>query len=72
MFLPVFDKVSEEFTGQDVDLVKIDIDKEQELAIGQGVQGVPTIIAYKNGKELARFSGFRPLEELKNFVDSHK
>ncbi len=72
MFLPVFDKAIDELEGQNVNLAKIDIDKEQELAIGQGVQGVPTIIAYKNGKEIARFSGFRPLDELMNFVNTHK
>ncbi len=70
MFIPVFDKVSSEESNST--LVKVDIDQENELAMESGITGVPTIVAYKNGQEVGRFSGFRPLEELKNFIASFK
>ena len=72
MFLPVFDKAVEELNSETISLVKVDIDEENALAQENGVQGVPTIIAYKNGKEVSRFSGFRPINDLKEFVNSVK
>ncbi len=70
MFLPVFDKVATEVEG--AKLVKVDIDNDNLLAMENKVNGVPTIIAYKNGKEVGRFSGFRPPEDLKNFIAAFK
>ncbi len=73
MFLPVFDKAANELSSDnEIKMVKIDIDEEQELALNNGVQGVPTIIAFKNGKEVSRFSGFRPIDELKSFISRNK
>ncbi len=69
MFLPVFDEVSE---TAEATLVKVDIDQDAELAGENGVMGVPTIIAYKGGAEVARFSGFKPKEELVEFINSVK
>jgi len=70
MFAPVFDAVSTEET--EANLVKVDIDEERDIAIDAGVQGVPTIIAYKDGKEVSRFSGFQPKENLEQFIKSVK
>ncbi len=69
MFLPIFTEVSNEV---DTHMIKIDIDQETDLASENGVTGVPTIVAYKNGAEVSRFSGFRPKEELIQFIESAK
>ena len=69
MFIPVFDKVSEKLSSDKIAMVFVDIDEEKELSIKNDVKGVPTIVAFKNGKEVARFSGFRPPEELINFIN---
>lgn len=69
MFLPIFDEVSSEL---DVNMIKIDIDQEMEVASGNNVLGVPTIVAFKDGKEISRFSGFRPKEELLQFIEAVK
>lgn len=70
MFLPVFEEVSGEVEG--AELVKIDIDNDAEFAGENSVMGVPTIIAFKDGKEVAKFSGFKPKEELVAFIESVK
>lgn len=69
MFLPVFDEVSSE-TG--LNMVKVDIDQETDIAGDHGVMGVPTIVAFKGGQEVSRFSGFRPKEELLSFIEAVK
>ncbi len=70
MFIPIFDEYKNKH--QEINVIKIDIDQESGLASENGVMGVPTIIAYKDGKEVSRFSGFRPMEELEAFINSVK
>ncbi len=70
MFIPIFDKLASE--EKEAVLIKVDIDQENELAMNSKITGVPTIVAYKNGQEVGRFSGFRPLEDLKNFIATFK
>ncbi len=70
MFIPIFDKLASE--EKEAVLIKVDIDQENELAMNSKISGVPTIVAYKNGQEVGRFSGFRPLEDLKNFIATFK
>lgn len=70
MFIPVFDEYSRQ--NESVNMVKIDIDKEPEFSSENNVMGVPTIVAYKDGKEVSRFSGFRPMNDLSEFINSVK
>ncbi len=70
MFLPIFEEVSTEIEG--ATLIKVDIDQEAEFAGEQGVMGVPTIVAFKGGQEVARFSGFKPKDELLAFINENK
>lgn len=41
-------------------VAKVDTDKNQEWAMKLGVQGIPTLIIFKNGKEVNRLVGSRP------------
>ena len=50
------------------DLVKIDVDANQELAQQFGVQSIPTVVAIKNGKEVDRFMGALPEQQLLAFI----
>ena len=43
--------------GDDITILSIDVDKEKELAVQYRIQSVPTLIIYKNGKQLWRQSG---------------
>jgi len=57
--------------GEDVKIVKIDVDKNQELAGKYQVRGVPTMILFKNGKQLWRQSGVLQKDEIVKIVRSH-
>ncbi len=57
--------------GDDVKIVKIDVDKNQELAGKYQVRGVPTMILFKNGKQLWRQSGVLQKDEIVNIIRSH-
>ena len=54
MLTPVLEKISEE--ENDVKIVKVNIDEETKLAVENGVEVVPTMILYDNGKILHFFN----------------
>lgn len=60
---PVLKQVKDTL-GDTVKVLKIDIDKNQTLATKLNVRGVPTLILYKNGKQIWRQSGVVPKEAI--------
>ena len=50
--------------GDKAKVIKIDVDKNQELAAMQQVRGVPTMMLYQNGQQLWRQSGVLSKEEI--------
>ena len=63
MMGPILQQVKEELGG-DVKILKVDVDKYQDLAARYQVQGVPTFAIFKNGELLWKQSGARPKEQL--------
>ena len=49
---PVYDKIAQQY-GEDIEVVKINIDEEEALSDQQGVDIIPMLILYKNGKAAA-------------------
>ena len=70
MYGPVFEKYASK--DKSVAMVKIDIDKDGKIAEKYNVSAVPTTIAFKDGKAVKRFSGFKQIDDLKKFVESVK
>jgi thioredoxin 1 len=56
---PILQDVKKRATNQ-LRIVKIDVDKNQALAQKLQVQGVPTLVLYKNGEQVWRQSGVVP------------
>jgi len=50
-------KEIKEIMGDQIKVLKIDVDKNQRLATALNVRGVPTLVLYKNSKLLWRQSG---------------
>lgn len=67
MLSPTLEKIAENFKGK-ISVVKMDIDKEQNTAMRYQVTSVPTVILFKDGKEINRLVGLRDFESLKSFV----
>lgn len=55
-----------------IDIVKVDIDESMNLARQFGIMSVPTLILFKDGKEIAKTSGFQPKESIQQFIDNNK
>ncbi len=56
---PVVEALSEEVSGR-AKVVRLNVDAEPALASQHGVRGIPTFIAFKNGREVSRQSGAIP------------
>ena len=50
--------------GERITILKIDVDKNQELASKYQVRGVPTMVLFQNGKQLWRESGVLSQDEI--------
>lgn len=67
---PILKQVKDEL-GDQVKIVKIDVDKNQPLAAKYQVRGVPTMILYKDGKQVWRQSGVVPAAQLTQIITSN-
>ena len=54
--------------GDGVSIIKIDVDKNQALASKYQVRGVPTMLLFKNGKQVWRQSGVLQKDEIINII----
>ena len=70
MMSPILKQVKDNL-GDRVTIIKIDVDKNQELASKYQVRGVPTLMLFKNGKQLWRQSGVLQKDEIINIIISN-
>ena len=63
MLSPVLEGVAEKMKDK-VTIVKVDVDRSPDLAAKFGVMSVPTMIMFKNGRQVDAFSGYMPEANL--------
>lgn len=67
MMSPIIDALSTELEGQ-VKIGKLDIEKAQKTTATFNVMSIPTVIVFKNGKEVNRVVGLRDKDTLKKML----
>ena len=70
MMSPILEEFKKAY-GAKVRILKIDVDKNPEIANRFKVRGVPTLVLFKEGKLLWRESGAFPLHTLKQKIGSY-
>ncbi len=65
---PTLEKLAAEYGGQ-FELVKVDVDANQALARQFGVQGIPLVLAFRNGQPVDRFTGALPEPAVRQWLD---
>ena len=68
MAAPIIDKLAEEM-GDKVLIGKLDVDENPDLAQKYAVMSIPTMIIFKDGKEVERKVGFPGEAGLRNMVE---
>lgn len=69
MLSPILDQLSEEMAGK-VKIVKMNIDENPETPSKFGVRGIPTMLLFKEGKQIATKVGVQPKNALQEWINS--
>lgn len=67
MLSPILKEVKDQL-GEQISIIKIDVDKNQQVAAQYQVRGVPTMILFQNGKQLWRQSGVVDKNTIVNII----
>lgn len=66
---PLIDKLAADYAGK-VDVVKVDVDSNQDLAAEYGIMSIPALVVFKGGKEVDRVVGGIPAQ-ITAMIDRH-
>ncbi len=71
MMVPVLNEVAEEVKG-DVVIAKLNVDEQRATATRFGIRSIPTLIVFRNGKEVKRITGVKSKDYLIKELDRRK
>ncbi len=67
MFSPTYEEVAEEMAGK-ARFAKLNCDEQTPVATQCNISGTPTIIVYRNGREVDRIVGGQSKDALKDLI----
>ena len=70
MVAPILEKLAVEFSGR-TRIGKLDVDSNPDTAMRFGVQSIPTLLLFKNGKPVDQIVGAQPKEVITSMLNRH-
>jgi thioredoxin 1 len=70
MIAPILEEVSRDYDGR-LQVAKVNVDENQAVPARFGIRGIPTLILFKNGAQVATKVGALSKSQLTLFLDSH-
>jgi thioredoxin 2 len=67
MVAPVLDQLASEYAGR-VKIAKLNVDENPVTASNYGIRNIPTMLIFKNGKEIDRLVGALPKPEIERNI----
>ena len=64
---PILEQFAEQVAGT-VKVGKVNVDDNQQLAIGYGIQSIPTLLLFKDGVIIDRMIGLQSLADLEDIA----
>lgn len=68
MLSPIIDEVASENAGV-TKICKLNVDDAKAIVKQYGVMSIPTVMLFKNGKEVERAVGFRPKHDIIRIIN---
>ncbi|MGB8033564.1 MAG: thioredoxin [Nitrososphaeraceae archaeon] len=68
MVSPAVEQLSQTMSDK-IKVAKLNVDENQEIAIRYGVRSIPSLVLFKDGKEIARTIGAASKEKYRKFVE---
>ena len=69
MLGPVLEGLSKEYEGK-VEIVKVNVDNDGEIAQRFGIMSIPTLILFKDGQQIKQVVGFQPKPALVKLLEA--
>ena len=69
MMHPIIEEISKQFP--DLKILKVDVDKHEEIAREYGIMSIPTLILFKNGNLVEKHVGFIAKEQLESLIQNN-
>ena len=66
---PTLERLADDYAGA-FELVKVDVDANQQLANQFRVQGIPMVIAFRDGEPVSQFTGALAEQQVRQFIDA--
>jgi thioredoxin 1 len=66
---PIVEQLAQSLQGK-VNVSKLNVDQNQEIAMKYNIQSIPSLVLFKNGNEVARIVGLSPKEKYEKFVNN--
>ena len=70
MMAPILNDIAE--SEPDITVAKLNVDNQQQLAAKFAIRGIPTMVIFKNGKEVKRFTGVKTKSVILKEVEKFK
>jgi len=67
---PKLEEIATEYSGK-VKIVKVNVDENQGAPATYGVRGIPTMILFKNGKQVEQIVGNHPKDNIVSVLNKH-
>lgn len=69
MLAPFLEELAEKYP--EIGIYKINVDNDSDVARKYGVSSIPTLVAFKGGKEVARHIGFASVAKLSEWIEKN-
>lgn len=70
MMSPILEEVGENLDGK-VSIYKVDVDDDEKLARKFGILSIPTLIIFKDGKQVDKKVGYIQADDLQAMIEKH-
>ena len=70
MIAPMLDEVADKYEDK-LDVVKLNVDENPNVAQKFGIRSIPTLILFKDGAVQAQLMGAMPMRQLEEFLDTN-